>query len=78
MALAFYLLIGFWNQTLDVAVPVLEFLKLFIADDELLCVSEGSLPNVLSLDQQTLKYLCYKTCTSKHDVTRIWLQDISL
>lgn len=52
-----YLLIGLWDETGHVAVPVQKILKLLLSNDELLCLSQGFLPSVLAVDQEALEHL---------------------
>lgn len=58
-----YLLIRLWYQAGDAAVFVQEVLKLQIADDEPLRLSQGFLPRILAINQETLEDLDTHTHT---------------
>lgn len=52
-----YLVIGLGNKAGDTAVSIQELLKLLVADDKPLSLSQGCLSCILPINQQALEYL---------------------
>lgn len=52
-----YLLIGLRNEAGDAAVSIQKLLKLLVADDEPLGLSQGFLSCILAVNQQALEHL---------------------
>lgn len=61
-----YLFIGFRNKAGDTAVSIQKLLKLCVADDKPLSLSQGFLSCIFAINQQTLEYLTTRR-TDKED-----------